>query len=166
MSQLPGNRSAEVALPQVRAVHFCFGCGAQNPIGLKLKFHATTDGIAAHFLPGTNHQGYDDVIHGGILSAVLDEVMAWAVAATGIWAVTGEMRTRFRQPLRVGEGTIASGSITDARGRVISTRGTIVRDADGVEIATATATFVRVDDATAASWQSRYLPAPDQGIPE
>lgn len=160
MSEVPRNSTIIAAMPQVRADHNCFGCGAQNPIGLHLQFHTTAEGLAAPFVPEHNHQGYDNVIHGGIISAVLDEVMAWAVAAAGIWAVTGEMRTRFRQPLRVAEETTASGSITSIRGRIIATRGVIVRDVDGVEIASATATFVRVDEATAAAWRDRYLAAP------
>ena len=79
-------------LGMVRSDHGCFGCGDDNPIGLHLRFTRDQEGVKASFIPGPEHQGFDDVIHGGIISAVLDEAMAWAAAYAGFWAVTGEMR--------------------------------------------------------------------------
>jgi acyl-coenzyme A thioesterase PaaI-like protein len=32
--------------------------------------------VKASFVPGPQDQGFDDVVHGGIISAVLDEAMA------------------------------------------------------------------------------------------
>lgn len=142
---------------QVRADHGCFGCGAANPQGLHLTFTTTDDGVSATFTPLEVHQGYEHVVHGGIISTLLDEVMAWAVAAAGIWAVTGEMRVRFRRPLLVGDSVSLRGSVTDIRSRAISASGQVVRDSDGEMIATATAMFVRVPAATEAAWKERYL---------
>ena len=147
----------EVTPMQVRADHGCFGCGAANPQGLHLTFITTDDGVSTTFTPLEVHQGYEHVVHGGIISTLLDEAMAWAVAAGGIWAVTGEMQVRFRRPLLVGESVTLSGSVTDIRSRAISASGQVVRDADGQVIATATAMFVRVPATTEAAWKERYL---------
>lgn len=147
----------EVTPFQVRADHGCFGCGAANPQGLHLTFTATADGVNATFTPLEMHQGYEHVVHGGIISTLLDEVMAWAVAAAGIWAVTGEMQVRFRRLLYVGEIVDLHGRVTDIRSRAISATGQVVREADGQVIATATAMFVRVPAATEAAWKERYL---------
>jgi uncharacterized protein (TIGR00369 family) len=147
----------EVTPLQVRVDHGCFGCGAANPQGLHLTFTTTDDGVSAAFTPLDVHQGYEHVVHGGIISTLLDEAMAWAVAAAGIWAVTGEMQVRFRRPLLVGESVTLRGSVTDMRSRAISASGRIVRDADDQVIATATAMFVRVPAATEAAWKQRYL---------
>lgn len=144
---------------QVRVDHGCFGCGAANPQGLHLSFTPETDGVRATFTPLGVHQGYEEVVHGGILSTLLDEAMAWAVAAAGIWAVTGEMQVRFRRPLHVGEPVSVQGAVTDIRTRAISASGQIVREADGHVVATATALFVRVPAATEAAWKARYLAA-------
>ena len=57
--------------------------------------------MKASFTPNPEHQGFHDVVHGGIISTILDEAMAWATAHAGVWAVTGEMRVRFRQPSRL-----------------------------------------------------------------
>ena len=64
----------------VRDDHNCFGCGADNPWGLHLIFFAEPDGaVYSHWTPELNHQGYDGMVHGGIISTVFDEVMAWAI---------------------------------------------------------------------------------------
>lgn len=157
MSTVSITPDAANALASVRADHHCFGCGGNNPIGLKLRFNSTDDGVSARFASAAPHQGYENVVHGGILSTLLDEAMAWAVAARGIWAVTGEMRVRFRQPLHVGQPVTVSGRVSEERGRVITAAGAITLDADGSTIATATGTFVRVDNETEAAWRARYL---------
>lgn len=151
--------STDVTPLQVRVDHGCFGCGAANPHGLRLSFTPEADGVRATFTPLVVHQGYEQVVHGGILSTLLDEAMAWAVAAAGIWAVTGEMQIRFRRPLHVGETISLHGAVTDIRTRAISASGQIVREADCQVIATATALFVRVPAATEAAWKARYLAA-------
>jgi acyl-coenzyme A thioesterase PaaI-like protein len=52
----------------------CFVCGIDNPIGLKLKFYTDDEGrCIARFRPGPEHQGYPGYLHGGIISALLDE---------------------------------------------------------------------------------------------
>ena len=141
----------------VRSDHACFGCGDDNPIGLRLRFAPDGDGVKALFIPRAEHQGFHDVVHGGIISTVLDEAMAWATAHAGVWAVTGEMRVRFRQPLPIGEPTIVSARVTRTRGRLVNTTAELVLDRDRSPIATASATFLRVDADTEAAWRARYL---------
>jgi acyl-coenzyme A thioesterase PaaI-like protein len=140
-----------------RSDHRCFGCGVQNPIGLHLQFESTADGVEAPFTPLPDHQGFENVVHGGIVSTLLDEAMSWAIAAAGMWAVTGEMRVRFRNALSVGEATTVSASLDDSRGRLISASARLTRASDGATIATATATFMRVAPETEAAWRERYI---------
>lgn len=149
-----GNRAP---LEAVRSDHACFGCGSQNPIGLRLRFTSDDQGVRATFVPLPDHQGFENVVHGGIISTVLDEAMAWATAAAGFWAVTGEMRVRFRRPLRVAESTSVAAHISSTRGRVIYTSARLASDLDGTEFATATATFLRVNQETEAAWRARYV---------
>jgi acyl-coenzyme A thioesterase PaaI-like protein len=153
----PSARIAESTFPAVRFDHACFGCGDENPIGLHLQFSPTNDGVTAPFVPLPAHQGFDNVVHGGIISAVLDEAMAWATTRAGVWAVTAEMAVRFRNPLAVGEPAIVTARVTKHRGRLVATTAELTRDRDGASIATATAKFVRVSDTLAADWQRRYV---------
>lgn len=111
----------------------------------------------AHFTPEQRHEGYTGVVHGGIVTTILDEVMAWALYAEGIWAVTGELWVRFRRPLVVGQATEAFGRLERDRGRVLNVAGDVRRVGDGVVLASATATFVRVPGDQADAWRERYL---------
>ncbi len=78
----------------------CFVCGEKNPKGLGLRF--TTDGEVV-LLRGSIDpllQGYPDHVHGGVISAMLDEAMAWAcsVAAHRLH-YTVELKIRYRRPV-------------------------------------------------------------------
>jgi acyl-coenzyme A thioesterase PaaI-like protein len=146
-------------LALVRSDHACFGCGEQNPIGLRLRFAVDDDGVHADFTPASEHQGFQGIVHGGIIATVLDEAMAWATAAAGLWTMTGTMQTRFRRPLRVGEPTRVFAKVAGRRGRTISATAELLRLADAAPIASAEGTFVMVSDDLAADWQARYLRA-------
>jgi acyl-coenzyme A thioesterase PaaI-like protein len=160
------------SFPIARMDHACFGCGDDNPIGLHLRFTPEGDGVTASFIPRPEHQGFHDMVHGGIISAVLDEAMAWATAHVGVWAMTGEMRVRFRQPLRIGEPTSVVARVSGTRGRLVTAAAELQLNSDGSSIATSSATFAEVDADVAAIWRARYLRDPDvlaadlRGIPE
>lgn len=138
--------------------HHCFGCGRLNEHGLQLDLFPDPagDGVYAAFVPPSRTEGYTGMVHGGIITTVLDEVMAWTMARHGIWAVTGQLTTRYRKPIELGEATTATGYLIRDRGRVIETRGEIRRDRDGALLADATATFIRVPATQAEAWQARY----------
>lgn len=81
----------------------CFVCGPKNPIGLKLDF--TFDGkiMKTRFTPRKEHQGYRNIVHGGIVSTLLDEIMVKLAIEMGMPAVTAHMDIRLRKALNVGE---------------------------------------------------------------
>ena len=83
--------------------------------------------------------------------------MAWATALAGFWAMTGDMRIRFRQPLTVGESTVVTARVTGTRGRLVTTVGELVLESNRALVATATATFVQIDTELEAAWRARYL---------
>jgi acyl-coenzyme A thioesterase PaaI-like protein len=142
--------------------HHCFGCGQLNLHGLHLKFYENVDGngVWAPFTPTVAFEGYGGIVHGGIVCTILDEVMAWSLYREQTWAVTGQLSTRFRKPLVMGEPVAAIGRIMRDRGRVIDMRGEIRRASDDAVLAEGTATFFRVPEARAAEWNERYLSGP------
>jgi acyl-coenzyme A thioesterase PaaI-like protein len=144
---------------KVRDDHYCFGCGRLNPWGLKLSFYESADGsgLWAQWTPVRQHEGYDGIAHGGIVTTVLDEVMAWTAYRQRIWAVTGRIAVRFRRPVEIGVATRASGRIVADRGRLLELAGELRRESDGVVLAEATGTFVRVAEEQAGEWRRRYL---------
>ena len=75
-------------------------------------------------------EGWEGVIHGGILSAILDEVMAWALVGEDNWGVTARLTVDFRKPVAVGMPIRAEGWITRSRRRIVDTAGHIVDAGD------------------------------------
>lgn len=142
-----------------RTDHNCFGCGRGNDAGLQLSFTDDPDGngVRTTFVPAAHVEGYTGLVHGGIITTVLDEVMAWSLARHGIWAVTGALTTRYREPIRIGQPTLATGAIVRDRGRALELRGEIRDRDDRRLLAEATATFIRVPEAQAKEWAERYV---------
>jgi uncharacterized protein (TIGR00369 family) len=149
----------EGGLDEVRDDHGCFGCGRLNPHGLRLRFAAMADGsgVWAAFTPRPEDEGYGGMVHGGIVTTLLDEAMAWAISTRGIWAVTAKIEVRFRRPVAIGSPLRALGRLAADRGRLIETAGEVRRDVDGELLAEATATFARVSAEQERVWRERYL---------
>lgn len=139
--------------------HNCFGCGSVNPIGLHLTFYYVAEGdfTWASWTPTTDYEGYNGMIHGGIICTLLDEIMAWSMYAHKIWGVTAKMETKFRKPIQVGEPVRLVGRVVRDRGRAIEIRGEILLEADDSLLAEATATFMRVPKSQEEDWNRRYL---------
>ena len=124
----------------------CFGCGQQNPMGLKLRFRTEGEKVIAEFTPCAVHEGYPGYLHGGITCALLDEAMGWAAyhLSSGALAVTARVQIKFRRPLLIGEPLTVTASITRRSTRHLWTEATVKRK-DGKPAAEATAIMVVSD---------------------
>jgi acyl-coenzyme A thioesterase PaaI-like protein len=120
----------------------CFACSPEHPHGLHLDFHPDASGRwCAVWTPDATFEGFRNVIHGGIVSTVLDESMAKAVAGTGSFGFTAELRVRFRQQVAPGVAVNVCGWVADHGKRMLKTEASIV-NASGTELAHAWATFL------------------------
>lgn len=124
--------------------HYCFVCGEQNPHGLRLKFTLYDGKAITEFIPQKIHQGYKDIVHGGIISTLLDEAMVKASLMQGMPAVTAEITVRFKNPLMAGEKAIVEAEIIKISKKVIETSA-IVKKADNTVIAEGHAKLLRQD---------------------
>lgn len=103
----------------------CFVCGDKNPYGLKVAFYVKDDKVVAECAAGSHFQGYKDILHGGILSALLDEVMIRAALAKGISSLTSEIKVRFKKLVRVGDKLFLEGRLVEDKGRMLLAEGKI-----------------------------------------
>ena len=122
----------------------CFVCGLENPIGLKMAFYEDEEGrVVAKFTPGDEHQGFPGIVHGGIVTSLLDEVLGRVAIAAERWVVTGRLNIRFRRPVPVGETLTIVGEVVNWKKRTLEARGEI-RLSDGQVGAEATGTFLEI----------------------
>jgi acyl-coenzyme A thioesterase PaaI-like protein len=86
----------------------CFGCSPDNHDGLKMEFFEDGDEIVSEWEPSFKFHGYLNVIHGGIQSALMDEIACWVVLIklkTG--GVTSRIDIHLRKPVRADMGKIS-----------------------------------------------------------
>lgn len=114
--------------------NYCFVCGKQNSSGLSLNFTFNNKKALAEFSIRKDHQGYKDMAHGGIISAILDEAMIKAALANGINAITAELNIRFKKPLLICETAVVKAEITKSGRRLIEAAAHI-KGVDSREIA-------------------------------
>ena len=138
------------------APHHCFACGALNEHGIHLDLHVDGDQCWTELALPERFQGWDGIAHGGIVCTILDEVMAWSLAATDNWGLTARMQVAFRRPVRLGVPIRAEGRLTAGRRRVLETAARIVDPATGNVLATATATYVAAGAERKRELQARY----------
>ena len=89
-------------------------CGMNNPIGLKAQFYELEDKrVVSPFKFGQNYKSYPQRAHGGLISAMCDEVAGRAIWAfePDIVAVTTELNVKYRKPVPLDKDLIAVGEI-------------------------------------------------------
>ena len=107
-------------------------------MGLRLHFEVdeSARSIKTIFNPQKIHQGYQDVVHGGIISTILDEAMTKLAFALGYNAVTAKLTVRFKRPLMVGESVVVTGRLVKEAKRAMEAEAVAVKE-DGTVIAEA-----------------------------
>lgn len=121
----------------------CFVCGHDNPIGLKLDFLYDDSTAWTWFDSPASFEGYQGVIHGGIIATLLDEVMAKIILSKNLMAVTADLSIRYRKPLPVGLRVKVTGEITLQKSRTLHTKA-ILADDKGAVYAEGTAVYIVV----------------------
>ena len=136
--------------------HHCFACGELNEHGLHLDLHASTDGCWTELSLEPRFQGWESVAHGGIVTTLLDEVMAWSVIGRGTWGVTARLNVSFRRPVPLDRPIRAEGRVVEDRRRIFRTAGRVVDPSTGEVLAEAEGTFVPAPPAQLEALRSRY----------
>jgi uncharacterized protein (TIGR00369 family) len=114
-------------MKELRDNERCYVCGKKNPAGLGVDFEidAEARSVQARFTPADIHQGYEGIVHGGILSSLLDEAMAKLAFSLSIPAVTAEITIKFKSPAAPGEELNLTGRLTHETRRLIEAEAVI-----------------------------------------
>lgn len=111
----------------------CIICGMDNPLGLKAPFYVLdNESVASVFSFRKEHQSYPDRTHGGMIAALLDELMGRAlwINEPETFGVTTTLSITYRRPVPYGVKVKARGYITFNSQRGFSAKGEIY-DLDG-----------------------------------
>ncbi len=109
----------------------CFACGDDNEAGMKLKLFEEGSRVKAVVSIGRHLNGYEGMVHGGIICALLDEAMIWAAIVFGekrTMYVTTEMSIKYLAPVPVSSEISVSGWIRDDRGKIVLCEGEVERE--------------------------------------
>lgn len=121
----------------------CFVCGEKNAHGLKLKFDLEDNVLKTRFKPDKKYQGYADILHGGIIGLILDEMMVNLPWKLGMKVVTAEYTVRLKKPVMINEELEFTSRIVDNKDRLIIVEAQ-AKKPDGTIVATASGKCMRV----------------------
>lgn len=96
---------------------YCFACGPLNPIGLHMEVSFRDNKAFSRFALEREFQGWNDIVHGGVVATILDEIMAHAVMHYVGQAVTTLLQITYRAPLHVGEEFEVIGYVVEQKSR-------------------------------------------------
>ena len=126
--------------------HHCFGCGAANPVGLRLRFEREADGaglvaVRTTVCLGRNFEGPRGYIHGGILATLFDEAMSKLNRPLGVLAMTRNLNVDYRRPAPLEQALLLRAWHLRREGRKLfhaaelqAANGTLLAHADGLFI--------------------------------
>ena len=136
----------------------CFGCGANNTQGLRIKSYWDTDGVhvVTTHVPDERYVGWPKLVYGGLLSCLIDCHSNWTVMAhhyraegrepgtePRIDCVTGKLGVKYIKPTPMGVPLLLKARIEGEVGRKTQVLCEVY--AGDVLVALGDSVFVRVD---------------------
>lgn len=108
---MSNKNEGRVPIPKLQG-HNCFACGTENPIGLNMQFYRMKDMVCSDIVLEKDHEGWENMAHGGIISTLLDEVMSWTVLYfKRTFLVTRKMDIKYIRPVPLGIPLTVRGKI-------------------------------------------------------
>jgi acyl-coenzyme A thioesterase PaaI-like protein len=92
----------------------CIVCSPTHPQGLQVRFEVLADGSTqGYFACDKAFEGFPGIIHGGVLSSLVDCAMLHCLFARGESALTVELSIQFRHPVEVGVPAVVCAELTE-----------------------------------------------------
>ncbi|MCU0849107.1 MAG: PaaI family thioesterase [Spirochaetes bacterium] len=132
-------------LPNVEGNH-CFGCGPENNSGLKMKFFAEEDAVVSWLHVKKDFCGWSNLMHGGIISSILDEIMSWsAIYLLKKFILTKSIQVDFLKPLYVTDDLKAEGRVGERKSEREAVMNGFLYNKKGELCARSTGSFALID---------------------
>ncbi len=92
----------------------CFGCSQQNPHGLKMRFYTDDKALYSWLSVPPHLCGWNGIVHGGVLSTMLDEIMGWsAIYSLRHIVMTKTMTIDFLKPVYINDELRVEGRVIE-----------------------------------------------------
>ena len=107
----------------------CFVCGRKNPRGLYMTFYDNGESeVYSEYTVSELYQGYPGVVHGGVVSAMLDEVVARVsfIKDPHHFMMSVTLQVKFRHPVPTETPLKIVGRLVKLRGRLGKAMGQII----------------------------------------
>ena len=96
----------------------CFACGTKNMYGLNMRFESDGEKLRSRVTVPSYLRGWSNLVHGGILSTILDEIMSWsAIHLLQHFILTQEMSVRFKKKVLIETPLVAYGTVLERKGK-------------------------------------------------
>ncbi|WP_051327302.1 PaaI family thioesterase [Desulfatibacillum aliphaticivorans] len=125
-----------IPLPNLEGYN-CFACGSANPIGLHMHFFLEGDKVVSDLVLGQNLAGWENLVHGGIISTLMDEIVGWTVITLKRkFFVTRSLNIRYLRPIPVGSKVRVQGKFRSESENGRATIDALLLGPDGRKSAT------------------------------
>ena len=130
--------------------HNCFGCSPVNPSGLQMKFYTNGSAVFSEVAVPEHLCGWNQLVHGGMLSTILDEIMSWAaIYLLKKITLTKSMTVEFIKPVFVNSNLKAQGKVLDIKAKHEAVMEGILYNAEDKICARSTGNFAVFSPAVA-----------------
>jgi len=120
-----------MSIPQKYGHGNCILCGDSNPQSLKLAFTLLDDGSVQTVLHGHPRlQGYDTLLHGGVIASLLDSAMTHCLFHQGVEAVTADLHVRYAHPVPCDAELTITARTVSVRGPIYKMRSELLIDGE------------------------------------
>jgi len=107
---------------------FSFISGKENKESLGVTYKVEGNKITGVFTPKSTHTSHKDIVHGGLLSALIDDAMASLLLAKGIKAYTGKLNLRFREKVYISDTVLVEAWIEKERPPLFILKGSVTKN--------------------------------------
>lgn len=136
--------------------HFkdCFVSGNWNPLGIGIAVRREGDEAVATVTLGPAYEGAPERSHGGIVAAILDDILGYLLRFLRQPAYTGELTVRYLAPTPIQQPLEFRARVDRVEGRKIDTIAeayAVEEDGQRTHVATGTARFIAIRSYTPSS---------------
>jgi uncharacterized protein (TIGR00369 family) len=97
--------------------HNCFGCSPRNASGLQMEFFSSDKSLLSRVTVPDHLCGWSNLVHGGVISAILDEIMSWsAMVQLKKIILTKSITVDYKHPVYTGKALMVEGKVLEVKG--------------------------------------------------